>query len=42
LLSAWIAVERAAASPATLKNQLLQALERGLEVNDSRISKNAR
>lgn len=42
LLSAWIAVERVAASPATLRNQLLQALERGLGVNDSRISRNAR
>lgn len=42
LLSAWIAVERVAASPATLRNQLLQALERGLGVNDARISRNTR
>ncbi|HEV7746615.1 MAG TPA: hypothetical protein VGO56_16590 [Pyrinomonadaceae bacterium] len=42
LLSAWIAMEHVAATPATLKNQLLQALERGLGVSDSRISKNAR
>jgi hypothetical protein len=41
LLSAWIAVERVAANPATLKNQLLQALERGLEVNDPRIARDA-
>jgi hypothetical protein len=42
LLSAWIAVERVAASPATLRNQLLQALEQGLEVNGSRTASNQR
>lgn len=42
LLSAWIAVERVAANPATLRNQLLQALERGLGINNSRTAENGR
>ncbi|HEV7681331.1 MAG TPA: hypothetical protein VGO68_04370 [Pyrinomonadaceae bacterium] len=40
LLSAWIALERVVASPATLRNQLLQALEGGPGVNG--ISRSAR
>lgn len=42
LLSAWIAFERVAAGPAALRNQLLQALERGLGSNNSRTAKNGR
>jgi hypothetical protein len=42
LLSAWIAVERVAVGPAALRNQLLQALERGLEINNSRTAENGR
>jgi hypothetical protein len=42
LLSAWIAVERVAAGPAALRNQLLQALERELEINNSQTAKNGR
>jgi hypothetical protein len=41
LLSGWIAVERAT-SPAALRNQLLQALERGLGINNSQTAKNGR
>jgi hypothetical protein len=42
LLSGWIAVERAAATPLALRNQLLQALERGLGINPSRSAKSGR